>query len=70
MKKKSAALFHEKQHFLGRRLMPTTSELQVVAILLEFLKGSLQNLLFTVQLTSAEDLITRATQVELDEGEE
>ena len=50
--------------------MPTTSELQVVAILLEFLKGSLQNLLFTVQLTSAEDLITRATQVELDEGEE
>ena len=50
--------------------MPTAPELQIVAILLESLKGSLKKLLHTAQLTSVEDLITRASQVELDEGEE
>ena len=68
--KESTELFLEQRHLLARRLLPVATEEQIVAVLLESLRGSIKKLLRGATIENVEDLISKATQIERDELED
>ena len=68
--KESTGLFLEQRHLLARRLLPNATEEQIIAVLLEALRGSTKKLLRSSNFDTVEELITRAIQIEQDEAEE
>lgn len=65
--KETVGVFLQKKYLLALRILPTATEEQVVALLLEALKPSIKKVLRAAKITSFEDLVERAVQAESDE---
>ena len=68
--KEGAALFLEQRHVHARRLFPNAPEQQIIGILVEALRASMEKLLRSSTFDTVGKLVIRARQIEQDEQDE